>query len=121
MQSEKFIETLAADRKYPNGLRPSALISANLNQLWLTRFDRGELNDEGAEASVIAEYEAQIAALERKIGQLTKELGLVKKTPRQPIAGSSEKSSIVTGLRKAAIRSHRRQPFQSRQDDGFRA
>lgn len=46
-------------------------VSANLIQLWLTQFDRGELNDEEAEASVIAEYEAHIAALERKVGQLT--------------------------------------------------
>ena len=53
-------------------------VSANLIQLWLTQFDRGELNDEEAEASVIAEYEAQIAALERKVGQLTMELDLVK-------------------------------------------
>lgn len=52
---------------------------------------------EEAEASVIAEYEAQIAALERKVGQLTMELDLVKKTPRQPIAVGNEKSSIVTG------------------------
>ena len=41
-------------------------ISANLVQLWLTQFDRGESNTEEAEASVIAEYEARIAALERK-------------------------------------------------------
>ena len=54
-------------------------VSANLIQLWLTQFDRGELNDEEAEASVIAEYEAHIAALERKVGQLTVELDLVKK------------------------------------------
>jgi transposase len=45
-------------------------VSANLIQLWLTQFDRGELNDEEAEASVIAECEARIAALERKVGQL---------------------------------------------------
>jgi len=50
-------------------------VSANLIQLWLTQFDRGELNDEEAEASVIAEYEAHIAALERKVGQLTMEAG----------------------------------------------
>ncbi len=37
-------------------------VSANLIQLWLTQFDRGELNDEEAEASVIAEYEVRIAA-----------------------------------------------------------
>lgn len=54
-------------------------ISANLIQLWLTQFDRGELNGEEAEASVVAEYEDRITALERKVGQLTMELDLVKK------------------------------------------
>jgi transposase-like protein len=49
-------------------------ISANLTQLWLTQFDRGELTDEEAEPSVIAEYESRIAGLERKLGQLTMEL-----------------------------------------------
>nr|WP_246801717.1 hypothetical protein [Rhizobium leguminosarum] len=49
--------------------------------MWLTQFDRGEINDEEAEASLTAEYEAQIAALERKVGQLTMELDLIKKTP----------------------------------------
>lgn len=33
--------------------------------------DRGELRNKEAEASVIVEYEARIAALERKVGQLT--------------------------------------------------
>ena len=33
-------------------------VSANLIQFWLTQFDRGELNGEEGEASVIAEYEA---------------------------------------------------------------
>ncbi|WP_123580081.1 IS3 family transposase [Phaeobacter piscinae] len=54
-------------------------ISANLIHLWLTQFDRGELTSEEAEARVIAECEARIAALERKVGQLTMELDLVKK------------------------------------------
>ena len=72
-------------------------LSANLIQLWLTQFDRGELTSEEAEASVIAEYEARIAALERKVGQLTMELDLVKKTPRPPSVTGSERFSIVTG------------------------
>ena len=45
-------------------------LSTNLIQLWLMRYDRGELSAEEAEASVITEYEAKIA-LERKVGQLT--------------------------------------------------
>mgnify|MGYP000853290016 FL=1 len=72
-------------------------LSANLIQLWLTQYDRGELNDEEAEASVIAEYEARIAALERKVGQLTMELDLAKKTPRMSTAGGSERSFVISG------------------------
>lgn len=51
----------------------------DLIQFWLTQFDRGGLNDDEAEASVNAEYEAHITALERKVGQLTMELDLMKK------------------------------------------
>ncbi|WP_220495417.1 transposase [Paracoccus sp. MC1862] len=54
-------------------------ISANLIQLWLTQVDRGELNDEEAEASVIADCGTRISALERKVGQFTMELDLAKK------------------------------------------
>ena len=72
-------------------------LSANLIQLWLTQFDRGELNDEEAEAGVIAEYEARIAALERKVGQLTMELDLAIKAPRIPTANGSERSFVISG------------------------
>jgi transposase len=48
-------------------------------QMWLTQYDRGDLNAEEAAASVVAEYEAKVAALERKVGQLTMELDLLKK------------------------------------------
>ncbi|WP_420473697.1 hypothetical protein [Noviherbaspirillum sp. ST9] len=53
--------------------------SANLIQLWLNQYDNGDLDREEAAASTIAEYEAKIAALECKVGQLTMELDLVKK------------------------------------------
>ena len=72
-------------------------MSANLIQLWLTQYDRGELGDEEVEASALVEYEAKIAALERKVGQLTMELDLLKKAPRLRPANSNESSSIVSG------------------------
>lgn len=50
-------------------------LSAHLIQLWLTQFDRGELIGEEVEASLLAEYEAKIAALERRVGQLTIDAG----------------------------------------------
>jgi transposase len=85
-------------------------VSANLIQLWLTQFDRGELNDEEAEASVIAEYEAHIAALERKVGQLTMELDLVKKhrVSRSPAtAGTPPSSPVLVLLRPRGVQNDR--------------
>lgn len=72
-------------------------LSANLIQYWLTLFDRGELSNEEVEAAKAAEYEAMIAALERKVGQLTMELELLKKTPRLRLAVSNDSSLIITG------------------------
>lgn len=60
-----------AQRKYT--------FSANFIQMWLTQFDRGELSNEAVEAALMVECEAKIAALERKVRQLTMELEFVKK------------------------------------------
>ena len=69
--------------------------------LWLTQYDRGELGTEEAEAGVLAEYEAKVAALERKVGQLTMELELLKKTSRLRLVSDSESLSIVAGPKAA--------------------
>ncbi len=76
-------------------------LSANLIQFWLTQYDGGKLNADEVEVSVLAEYEATIAALERKVGQLTMELDLLKKTPRLRVASNNENSSIVSGPKAA--------------------
>jgi len=39
-------------------------LSASLLQMWLTQYDRGDLNEDVAAVSVVAEFEARIAALE---------------------------------------------------------
>jgi transposase-like protein len=76
-------------------------LSTNLMQMWLGQFDRGELDAEDAAASTVAEYEAHIAALERKVGQLTMELGLLRKTPRLRLVNNNENSSIICGAKPA--------------------
>ncbi|MGH8455426.1 MAG: hypothetical protein ACRETE_00400 [Stenotrophobium sp.] len=43
------------------------------------QYDRGELRGEEVEATQTADYESKIAALERKVGQLTMEIDLLKK------------------------------------------
>jgi transposase len=45
----------------------------------------------------MADYEAKIAALERKVGQLTMELDLVKKTVHLKTVRNSEPSSVISG------------------------
>ncbi len=72
-------------------------LSAALIQTWLTRYDQGDWQMQGPELVAVAEYEARIAALERKVGQLTMELDLAKKTPRLRLVNGSEPCSIVSG------------------------
>lgn len=72
-------------------------LSGNLLTLWLGQFDRGELSQEEVEASQVDELETTIAALQRKVGELTMQVDLLKKTPRPARAPSGEPSSIITG------------------------
>jgi len=71
-------------------------LSPNLRQLWLTQFDRGELEAEEAAASTVAEYDAHIEALERKVGQLEMELDFLKKTRRLRLVSDYENSSVIS-------------------------
>ena len=76
-------------------------LSSALIQTWLTQFDRGDFEMQGVDPVPMAEYEAKIAALERKVGQLTMELDLLKKTPRLRLVIGSETSSIISGPKAA--------------------
>lgn len=46
---------------------------------------------------MFAEYEAKVAVLERKVGQFTMELDLLKKSPKLRLVSDSAPSSIVRG------------------------
>jgi transposase-like protein len=72
-------------------------LSPTLVGVWLKRYDKGELEMEKTDPAIFIEYEAKIAALERKIGQLTMENELLKKTQRQRAARDNARSSIITG------------------------
>ena len=76
-------------------------LSAALIQEWLRKFDRGEMDADailaGPDKVVVAEYEARIADLERKVGQLTMELDLVKKIQRPRLVVNNETSLIISG------------------------
>src|ERR1700691_6014199 len=52
-------------------------LSRNLLSQWVRKYETGQLTDEIADAHRIAEYEGKLA--ERKVGQLTMEIDLLKK------------------------------------------
>jgi transposase-like protein len=79
-----------------HGLAREHEISRNLIRLWVDKFEKGELSEELEQSAKIPEYEAKIAALERKIGQLTMEVDLLKKLRQEP-SRKSEPLSFVSG------------------------
>jgi transposase-like protein len=68
---------------------------------WLKRYGPEEREMTDNEKALINEYEAKIAALERKVGELTMEIELLKKTRRQSLAASSALPSLVSGPKTA--------------------
>jgi len=75
----------AGVRSRSDSIKQFQLSSALVRQ-WMTKFDEGLLDAADDEAPQINDYEAHIAALERKVGQLTMELDLLRKATslRQP-------------------------------------
>jgi transposase-like protein len=71
-------------------------ITHTLLMIWVDKFRRGELTDEIDYVERTREAEAKIAALERKVGQLTMELDVLKKI-RQGASVNGEKVSIISG------------------------
>ena len=77
-------------------------ISRELLRIWVRKYEAGEFAIGGSPRADRRAYEAKIASLERKVGQLTMELDLLKKglaSARRPRGASS---SIVSGPKPAA-------------------
>jgi transposase len=74
-------------------------ISRSLLRQWLQKYEAGQLTDE-LDPIRIAEYEGKIAELERKVGQLTMEVDLLKKGARWARRTNDDNispNSIVSG------------------------
>lgn len=102
--SRRFKQSLCAAMRAGNIGRREAQrahrLSGNLIHHWLNQFDRGlfDLAEKPA-ARVAEEYELRIAELERKIGQLTMEADLLKKTQKLDRANSDDDFFVVSGPR----------------------
>ena len=69
----------------------------SLIRIWVAKYEAGEFDDEQVQGDILARYEARIAELERKVGQLVMENGLLKKVPRAPLPDSGAQASVVSG------------------------
>src|SRR5688500_1213485 len=78
-------------------------ISRELLRTWVKKYEAGEFAGDGPVRPDRRAYEAKIAGLERKVGQLTMELDLLKKgliSARRPRGATS---SVVSGPKPAAF------------------
>jgi transposase len=79
------------------GLARQHDIDRSLIRLWVKKYQGGEFDAEAEAARTLHEYEAKIAQLERKVGQLTMELDLLKGALVQARSPSATPTSIVAG------------------------
>jgi transposase len=77
-------------------------ISRELLRVWVKKYEAGEFAGVERPSAERRAYEAKLAGLERKVGQLTMELDLLKKglTSARRLRGAS--SSVVSGPKPAA-------------------
>ena len=73
-------------------------------RLWSRKYEAGEFTDDLAEAVHIAEYERKIAERERKLGQLTMEVDLLKKGARLERQRNEGSYSFVSGPKPSPLR-----------------
>jgi transposase len=72
-------------------------VSRNLIRIWVRKFEAGALDDDARAADLLQDYDAMIAALERRVGRQALEIeflkGVLKSIPRL----RSASSSVITG------------------------
>lgn len=70
-------------------------LSYNLLSNWRKAYEKGTLGEDGA--SAVKAKDAQIKELERKVGELTMEIDLLKKAAKFRALERKERFSIVSG------------------------
>jgi transposase-like protein len=77
-------------------------ISRELLRIWVRKHEAGEFASGGSPRADRRAYEAKIAGPERKVGQLTMELDLLKKGLASARRARGASSSVVSGPKPAA-------------------
>lgn len=89
-------ECLSGERSQAEQCRRHEL-SPNLVREWIHKYEAGEFDGRHTPTTHERDLEQRIAALERKVGQLTMENELLKKGAQLSALLRSERSSIVSG------------------------
>ena len=84
------------------GLARDHDISRNLIREWVRKYEAGAFDAEAEAEATLHEYQAKVAQLERKIGQLTMELDFVKGALEHARSEKDAPTSIVSGPKGSA-------------------
>jgi transposase-like protein len=93
----RLVEAYLAGEGSIKGLATRAGIDHSLLHYWIGKYRAGELSLDLRREEELVEAEQHIAALERKVGQLTMELELLKKGLISVPEPTSGRSSIISG------------------------
>ncbi len=93
----RLVEAYLAGEGSAKGLAQQSGICHSLILIWAEKYRKGELTLDVQREEQLLESEQQIAALERKVGQLTMELDLLKKGLAVAPPASNGASSILSG------------------------
>ncbi len=91
------VEAYLAGRGSIRRLSTEAGVYHSVLHYWLRKYERGELSVELQHEEDLRESERKVAALERKVGQLTMELDLLKEGLIAVPDLSNVRSSIISG------------------------
>src|SRR4051794_1901654 len=80
-----------------NGLARQHDVSRNLIRIWIAKSESGEFDPDIEAASLLAGYEAQIAALERMVGRQALEIEFLKGALQQGRSLRSLPTSVIAG------------------------
>lgn len=92
----RLAQTCLAGEGTIKGLARQHSIVPSLLRLWIEKYRRGHFDEKEILVEKTNEYEAKIAALERKVGQLTMEVDVLKKL-RGPTSPPDEMPSVISG------------------------
>ena len=80
-----------------HGLAKRHDVSRNLIRIWVSKYESGALDPDIAAATLLEEYEAKIAALERLVGRQALELAFLKGALKNAPRPRSATTSAIAG------------------------